>query len=256
MEADSKGSLFGVGLGPGDPELVTLKAVKVLERARVVAFFRKRGRRGNAFAIAERYLRADAALLPLEYPYTTEIAPTDPEYVLALEAFYEDSAARLAAPLEQGHDVALLCEGDPLFYGSYLYLHDRLSRGYRCTVIPGITSFAGCAASAAVPLVSTNKVFSVIPGTLPEAELEARLRAADACAVIKLGSHYPKVRRVLDRLELTPRAWYFENGTTARERKMPLVDKTDETSVYFALILVPNHDGSPDRRAAVDRPKP
>ena len=256
MEAGSKGRLFGVGVGPGDPDLVTHKASKLLAEARAVAYFCKRGKRGNALAIAERYLDPRAELIALSYPYTTELAPQHAEYVRALEAFYEDSAARLAARLERGQDVALLCEGDPLFYGSYLYMHDRLARGYRCTVIPGITSFAGCAAAAAVPLVSTDKVFSVIPGTLPEDELEARLRAADACAVIKLGSHYAKVRRVLDRIGRTPHAWYFEHGTTERERAMPLADKRDEGSVYFALILVPNHDGGPERRAPAAGPMP
>lgn len=248
--AGGKGRVFGVGLGPGDPDLVTLKAARVLAQAKVVAYFRKRGRRGNAFAIAERHLDPAAELIPLEYPYTTEIAAQHADYVLALESFYENSAARIAERLEAGHDVAVLCEGDPLFYGSYMYLHDRLARGYRCTVIPGITSFAGCAASAALPLVSTDKVFAIIPGTLPEPELEARLRAADACAILKLGSHYPKVRRVLDRLGLTARAYYFEHGTTARERALPLADKRDDASIYFALILVPNHDGGPERRSA------
>jgi precorrin-2/cobalt-factor-2 C20-methyltransferase len=247
--AAAHGEVFGVGLGPGDPELVSVKAARVLRGARCVAYFRKRGTRGNAFAIAERYLHPEAELIALEYPYTTELAPHGAAYVSALEAFYAESAARVAERLCQGRDVAILCEGDPLFYGSYVYLHDRLARGYRCTVIPGITSFAGCAASAAVPLVSTDKTFSIIPGTLPEAELEARLRAADAFAIIKLGSHFPKVRRAIERAGRTQGALYFEHGTTARERAMPLADKRDDSSVYFALILAPDHDGSAERRA-------
>lgn len=243
-----KGSVFGVGLGPGDPELVTLKAARMLKEATVVAYFLKRGQRGRAFTIAERHLDPAAQLLPLEYPYTTEIAAEHIDYVVALESFYNDSAARIAQHLDAGRDVVVLCEGDPLFYGSYMYLHDRLTRGYRCTVIPGITSFAGCAASGALPLVSTDKVFAVVPGTLPEPELEARIRAVDACAILKLGSNYPKVRRVLDRLGLTARAYYFEHGTTEREVALKLTDKCDDKSIYFALIIVPNHDGRPERR--------
>jgi precorrin-2/cobalt-factor-2 C20-methyltransferase len=249
MQQGERGTLFGVGLGPGDPDLVTLKAARVLAQVGAVAFFRKRGKRGNAWAIAERHVDPAAELIPLEYPYTTELAPNEPDYVFALEAFYEDSAARIAERLEAGRDVAVLCEGDPLLYGSYMYLHDRLARGYRSTVIPGVTSFSGCAAALGVPLVSTDKVFSIIPGTLPEPELEARLRAADACAIIKLGSHYAKVRRVLDRLGLTQSAFYVEHGTTAREQALPLARKSDDRSIYFALILVPNHDGGPDRRS-------
>jgi precorrin-2/cobalt-factor-2 C20-methyltransferase len=250
VEQNGKGRVFGVGLGPGDPELVTLKAARVLGSTRMVAYFRKRGKRGNAFAIAERYLAEGAELMPLEYPYTTEISPHHPEYVSALETYYAQAAASIAQRLDAGEDVAVLCEGDPLFYGSYIYLQDRLAPGYRCTVIAGITSFAGCAASAAVPLVSTDKVFSVIPATLPEAVLESRLRDADACAIIKLGSNFAKVKRVLDRLGRTQGALYFEHGTTERERALPLARKEDDRSIYFALILVPNHDGSADRRAA------
>ena len=250
MDGSGKGTVFGVGLGPGDPELVTLKAARMLSEAKVVAYFRKRGQRGRAFTIAERHLDPAAELLALEYPYTTEIAAEHIDYVVALESFYAESAARIAERLDVGRDVVVLCEGDPLFYGSYMYLHDRLTRSYRCTVVPGITSFAGCAASAALPLVSTDKVFSIVPGTLPEPELEARIRGADACAILKLGSNYPKVRRVLDRLGLTQRAYYFEHGTTEHERALKLADKCDDKSIYFALIIVPNHDGGPERRTA------
>ncbi|HMJ16628.1 MAG TPA: precorrin-2 C(20)-methyltransferase [Polyangiaceae bacterium] len=242
----SPGTLFGVGVGPGDPELITVKAVRALREAPVVAFFAKRGGRGNAWTTAQHHIDPSAEQLGLVYPYTTEISPRDPEYVRALRAFYEESAQTIRERLARGLDVAVLCEGDPMFYGSFMYLHDRLKE-QRCRVIPGITSFAGCAASAGIPLVSTDRVFAVIPGTLPEQELEARLRNADAAAIIKLGRHYAKVRRVLDRLERTAQAVYFEHGTTEREVAMPLSEKQDDKSLYFALILVPAHDGGPYR---------
>jgi precorrin-2/cobalt-factor-2 C20-methyltransferase len=234
-------------VGPGDPELVTVKASRVLAQTQLVAYFGKRGKVSNALATAQRYLRPDAELLPLIYPYTVEISPFDPRYIEALHAFYGESAQRIARELEQGRDVAVLCEGDPLFYGSYMYLHDRLAQTERCVVIPGITSFAGCAASAGLPLVSIDRVFSIIPGTLPEEVLEARLRSADAAAILKLGRHFPKVRRVLERLGRLEGATYFERGTTDQEVVMPLKDKTDDKALYFALILVPNHDGGPYR---------
>lgn len=240
-------TVFGVGVGPGDPDLMTLKAVRVLRETRAVAFFAKRGKPGNAYQTARAHLHPEVELIPLYYPYTVEISPRDPEYISALRAFYTDSARAIAQRLDAGQDVAVLCEGDPLFYGSYMYLHDRLARDYRCTVVPGITSFAGCAASAGMPLVSTDRVFSIIPGTLPEAELEAKLRGADAAAIIKLGRHFGKVRRVLERLGRAREAMYFEHGTTSRELALPLPDKRDDSSLYFALIIVPGHDGGPYR---------
>jgi precorrin-2/cobalt-factor-2 C20-methyltransferase len=251
----SQGTVFGVGVGPGDPELMTMKAVRVLREARVVAFFAKRGKLGNAHATAARYLHPEAEQLALVYPYTVELSPRDPEYIAALRGFYDASAELIAQHLMRGQDVAVLCEGDPLFYGSYMYLHDRLAEKHHCTVIPGITSFAGCAASAGIPLVSTDKVFSIIPCTLSEAELEARLREAGAAALIKLGRHFAKVRRVLERLGKLEQATYFERGTTDAQVIMPLAHKRDEAAPYFALILVPGHDGGA-YRAAPDSGRP
>jgi len=243
----TRGSVFGVGVGPGDPDLMTLKAVRVLGSAQVVAFFAKRGGNGNAHNTAKQFIAPAAELLPLWYPYTVELPPQHPEYIAALRAFYDSSADAIAAKLDAGLDVAILCEGDPLFYGSYMYLHDRLAHRARCSVIPGITSFAGCAAGAGVPLVSTDRSFSIVPGTLPEAELETKLRHSDAAAILKLGRHFGKVKRVLERLGRLEQAMYFEHGTTARERALPLCEVHDEHAPYFALIIVPGHDGGPYR---------
>jgi len=244
----SSGTLHGVGVGPGDPELMTVKAVRLLREAKVVAYFAKRGKPGNAFTTARAHIPAHAEQLALNYPYTVEVSPRDPEYVTAMRTFYEDSAALLAQRLAAGLDVVVLCEGDPMFYGSYMYLHDRLASRHRCHVVPGITSFAGCAAGAGLPLVSTDRVFSVIPATLPEEALETKLRSVDAAAIIKLGRHFKKVRRVLERLGRADTAMYFEHGTTEREVAMRLSDKTDDQSLYFALILLPHHDGGPYRQ--------
>jgi len=242
-----QGTLYGVGVGPGDPELMTVKAMRILARARVVAYFAKRGKNGNAHATAQPFIHPEAERLPLYYPYTVEVSPRDPAYIAAMREFYDESAARVAERLLRGQDVAVLCEGDPMFYGSYMYLHDRLAAQHAACVIPGITSFAGCAAGAGIALVSTDRVFSIVPGTLPEQELEEKLKSADAAAIIKLGRHFPKVRRVLARLGKLAGATYFEHGTTAQQVVMPLVDKRDERSLYFSLIIVPGHDGGPYR---------
>jgi precorrin-2/cobalt-factor-2 C20-methyltransferase len=246
----TRATMFGVGVGPGDPELMTVKAVQVLGAARVVAFFAKRGKRGNAYQTAQRHIHPEAEQLPLIYPYTTELSPLHPEYIDAMRRFYDESARSVAQRLDAGHDVAVLCEGDPMFYGSYMYLHDRLSASHACRVIPGITSFSGCAAGAGIALVSTDRTFSVIPGTLAEDELEAKLRGSDAAAIIKLGKHFGKVKRVLTRLGRLENATYFEHGTTEREVVMPLAHKSDDSTLYFSLIIVPAHDGGPYRPRA------
>jgi precorrin-2/cobalt-factor-2 C20-methyltransferase len=240
----SAACVYGVGVGPGDPELVTIKAAELLGRARVVAHFCKRGKLGNAFATAERYLNPGAERLPLVYPYTTEISARDPRYVEALQRFYDESAATIVERLRAGRDVAVLCEGDPLFYGSYLHLHERLAPEQRCVVIPGITSFAGCAARAGLRLASGDGVFSVIPGTLPEAELEQRLGRGDAAVIIKLGTNLTKVKRVLTRLGRAEHATYCERGTTEQERILPLSAKNDDERVYFSLVIVPPSSAS------------
>ena len=233
------GTVFGVGVGPGDPDLVTIKAAHVLASTSVVAYFCKRGNKSNALSAAERHLQPQAERLELVYPYTVELAPQHPRYVAALRSFYAESAARIVERLASGHDVAVLCEGDPLFYGSYLHLHHRLEREHRCIVIPGITSFAGCAARAGLPLVSTDRVFSILPGTLSEAELHARLQGGDPTAIIKLGRNFGKVKSVLERLGRAEAATYVERGTTERERIVPLREQLGDTSIYFSLILVP-----------------
>jgi precorrin-2/cobalt-factor-2 C20-methyltransferase len=241
------GTVFGVGVGPGDPELVTVKAARLLAKARTVAYFSKRGKTSNALLAAEPYLHPEAERLPLVYPYTTEIAASHPQYVAALESFYADGASQIIEQIRAGRDVIVLCEGDPLFYGSYLHLHLRLSAEHRCVVIPGITSFAGCAARAGIPLAHTDRVFSIVPGTLPEAELELRLLTGDPMAIIKLGRNFGKVKAVLERVGRAADATFVERGTTTSERIVPLYEQTGDTSIYFSLILVPARDG-PVRR--------
>jgi precorrin-2/cobalt-factor-2 C20-methyltransferase len=242
-----RATVFGVGVGPGDPELMTIKAASALSKVRVVACFAKRGGLGNAYATARRFIHPEAELLPLIYPYTVELSPRHPDYIAKMREFYDLSAAQIAAHLSDGRDVAVLCEGDPLFYGSYMYLHDRLQHDHRCTVIAGITSFAGCAAGAGIPLVSTDRSFSIIPGTLREETLQQKLAGTDAAAIIKLGRNFAKVRRVLESLGRLESATYFERGTTEHEVIIPLAQKTDDKAPYFSLILVPGHDGGPYR---------
>lgn len=232
------GTLHVVGTGPGDPELLTLKAVRVLGTAPVVAFFAKRARPGRARTVVEGFIGAGAELLRFEYPYTTEISVDDPRYEPALTGFYEACAAAVAARLGAGVDVALLCEGDPFFFGSSMYLFDRLRGAFPVSVVPGITAMSGCWSEAMMPMTHGDDVLTVLPGTLPEAELVRRLRDTDAAVVMKVGSNLPKIRGALEAAGLVGRARLVERGTMADARHVAVAD-AGGAAPYFSLVLVP-----------------
>ena len=185
-----RGTLWGVGLGPGDPELVTVKAARVIGEADVVAYHSARHGRSIARGIAEPYLRPGQIEEHLVYPVTTETTDHPGGYAGALEDFYADATQRIAAHLDAGRDVALLAEGDPLFYSSYMHLHTRLTKRFDAVIVPGVTSVSAASAAIATPLVAGDEVLSVLPGTLPVAELTRRLADADAAVVLKLGRSY------------------------------------------------------------------
>ena len=239
------GRLYGIGLGPGDPELLTVKAVRHLQTAPVVAYFAKAGRRGNARGIADQWINASSQELPLHYPVTTELPFAEPAYIAALAAFYEQSAETIAAHLLDGRDVALLCEGDPFFYGSFMHLYIRLKDRFAVTVVPGVTGMSGCWTSAGAPITWGDDILTVLPGTLPAAALTSRLRDSDAAVVMKLGSNFAKVRDAIRDAGLMERAIYVERGTMEAEIVMPLKDHTGDIAPYFAMVLVPGNGRRP-----------
>ncbi|MHB1872722.1 MAG: precorrin-2 C(20)-methyltransferase [Steroidobacteraceae bacterium] len=233
------GALRVVGVGPGDPELMTLKAARILARADVVAFFAKQGRPGNARRIVEGALNPAAEQLRLEYPFTTEVPLDDPRYLVEMGAFYEACAARLVERLDRGCEVALLSEGDPFFYGSSMYLFDRLARDYVHEVVPGVTGMSGCWAQARLPLCHGDDVLCILPGTLDEATLQERLQSADAAVIMKVGRNLPKIRRALAAAGLLARAVFVERGTMCGERIAPLSELCEDEAPYFSLVLIP-----------------
>jgi precorrin-2/cobalt-factor-2 C20-methyltransferase len=235
--------LIGVGVGPGDPELMTLKASRALREADVVAHFAKAGNPSKARAIAADHIRPGVAEVPLLYPVTTEIPRHEPAYCSEIAAFYDDCAKAIAAHLDAKRAVAVLCEGDPLFYGSYMHLHVRLSVRYPTEVIAGVTGMSGCWSAVGAPIAQGDDVFTVLPGTLPEEELERRLADADAAVIMKLGRNLPKVRRALSRSGRLGRALYVERGTMKDAVVMQLADKADDCAPYFAIVLVPGWEG-------------
>ena len=238
--SDSRiGRLIGVGVGPGDPELVTLKALRVLEDADVVAHFAKAGHPSHARAIVAAHLRAGTEELPLCYPVTTEIPKHDPAYRDTIRAFYDAAAAAIAKHLDAGRTVAVLSEGDPLFYGSYMHLHVRLGPRYPVEIVAGVTGMSGCWSAAGAPIAQGDDVFTVLPATLAQHDLERRLADCDAAVVMKLGRHLLKVRRALEKTGRLARAIYVERGTMANAAMMRLAEKKDDDAPYFAVVLVP-----------------
>jgi precorrin-2/cobalt-factor-2 C20-methyltransferase len=233
------GTLIGVGVGPGDPELLTLKAIRVLKEVDVIAHFAKAGNASNARATIVGHIRPDMTELTFRYPVTTEIPRNTPDYCDKMRTFYDDSAAALAAHLDAGRRVAVICEGDPLFYGSYMHLHVRLAARYPTEVVAGVTGMSGCWSAVATPIAQGNDVFTVLPGTLSENELERRLEDANCAVIMKLGRNLPKVRRALRRAGRLDRAIYVERGTTANAASMRLTAKMDDEAPYLSMVLVP-----------------
>jgi precorrin-2 C20-methyltransferase / precorrin-3B C17-methyltransferase len=250
------GRLFGVGLGPGDPELVTVKAARLIGAADVVAFHAAQHGRSVARGVAEPYLRAGQIEELLVYPVTTEATDHPGGYQGAIDEFYEAAAARLAAHLDAGRDVVVLAEGDPFFYGSYMHMHKRLAHRYPTEVVPGVTSVSGAAAAVGRPLVERDEVLTVLPGTLGAEELAEWLLTTDSAAVLKLGRTFPEVREAFDRAGVLDRALYVERASTERQRLLPLAEVDPASVPYFALALLPSPLSGdmplPDRPAATD----
>ncbi|TYB55976.1 precorrin-3B C(17)-methyltransferase [Nonomuraea sp. PA05] len=246
-----KGRLYGVGLGPGDPELVTVKTARLIGEADVIAYHAARHGRSIARSIALPYMREGQIEELLLYPLTTETTDHPGGYQGALDDFYADCAERLAAHLDAGRTVVVLAEGDPLFYGSYMHMHKRLARRYETEVVPGVTSVSAASAVLGRPLVERDEVLTVLPGTLPADVLADRLRGTDSAAVLKLGRTFGKVREALAEAGRLDDAWYVERATMGAERVAPLKDVDADGVPYFSLALLT----SPAERTFVPEPQ-
>jgi len=243
------GTLYGVGLGPGDPELVTVKAARLIGAADVIAYHSARHGRSVARAIAEPYLRGDQAEEQLVYPVTTETTDHPGGYAGAMEDFYSAAAARLMTHLEAGRDVVLLAEGDPLFYSSYMHMHKRIDGRFRTEIVPGVTSVSAAAAALAMPLVEGDDVLTVLPGTLERQELASRLRQAGAVAVMKIGRSYEKVRAALADTGRLGSAYYVERASGGARQVIERAGDVDPAAVpYMSLVIAagPEASGQPE----------
>jgi precorrin-2/cobalt-factor-2 C20-methyltransferase len=236
------GRIICCGLGPGDPDLISVRADREVRAATHVAYFRKKGRPGQARAIVDGMLRADVNEYPMEYPVTTELAFNSEEYARQLAGFHDEWADRLVE-LARTTDVVVLCEGDPFFYGSFMHLYTRLQGRAEVEVIAGIPGMAGCWNVAGLPMVLGDDVMTVLTGTLPEAELELRAQSSDALVIMKTGRNLAKIRRALERAGRLDAAWLIERGTMPGERVARLADVDAEECPYFAIVLVHGRGG-------------
>ncbi len=231
------GRVYGVGLGPGDPDLLSLRACRLIRNARHIAYFRKAGRTGHARRIADEFIPADARELPMEYPVTTEIPFTDPRYNDCLASFYTDCVEQLLDLARSGEDVVVLCEGDPFFYGSFMHLYSRLHDRVAVEVVPGITGMSGAWTATGQPVTWGDDVLTVLMATLPEAELTRRLAETDAAVVMKIGRNLRRLRQAAAAAGRLDDAWLVEYAAMNEQRVVPLAEAGDSVP-YFSTVVI------------------
>ena len=229
VEKGVSGRLYGIGVGPGDPELITLKAVRILGEVPVIAYPAPDRGHGAARAIAANFIPQGRMEIAIRVPMRPGEVPVEA---------YDRAADEIAVHLQAGLDVGVLCEGDPFFYGSFMYLHDRLAGRFACTIVPGVTSLTACAAASGRPLVRRDEVLNVLPATLSDPELERRLADGNSAAILKVGRHLPRIRAMLAHLGIADRAVYVAHATRPDERVALLSDLIDDEAPYFSMILV------------------
>ncbi len=224
------GTVYGLGVGPGDPELITLKALRLLRAAPVIAYPAPEHGDSLARSIVAEHLPGGQTEIPIRMPLVTDRFPA--------QAVYDKAAEEIASHLDAGRDVAVVCEGDPFFYGSFMYLFARLVERYPVEVVPGVSSLTACAAALGTPLAARNDTLAVLPAPLDSDALARRLAEVDAAAIIKVGRHLGKVRDVLRDLGLADRARYVERATMTSQRILSLDEAADGVAPYFSMILV------------------
>lgn len=233
------GTLYGIGVGPGDVRYLTLRAAALIGSVDVIAYFAKAGRQGNARKVVSALVDGSRRELRFEYPVTDEIPADHADYRRKIAGFYAETAAAIEGEIRRGHSVGLLAEGDPFFYGSFMHMWRRLDSIVAVEVVPGVTGMSGCWTSANAPITWGDDVLTVVPGTLDEGSLAQRLASSDAAVIMKIGRNLAKVRRAVAAAGLTERAIYVERGTMADERILPLGACDGIAGTYFAMVIIP-----------------
>ncbi len=236
--ATTHGTIHGVGLGPGGPDLLSVRADRLLRNARHVAYFRKAGHQGQARRIVEGMLPAGVIEFPMEYPVTTEIPVSDTRYGELLTAFYADCTRHLRSLAEAGEDVVVLCEGDPFFYGSFIHLYTRLKDHVPVEVVPAITGMSGAWTATGMPITSGDDILTVLMGTMSEEALAKGMAGADALVVMKVGRNIEKVRRALTAVGKLDAAWLVEHATMPNQKVLKLSEANGRITPYFSIVMV------------------
>jgi precorrin-2 C(20)-methyltransferase len=239
MSPQKKGRLFGLGVGPGDPELVTVKAVNCIEQSDVIAYPTATGTKSNAKASIQPYIKPTHQLLPLTYPVTAGPVADSSAYLPMLTRFYDETAEEIAGLLNKGKNVSIICAGDPFVFGSYMYWHARLSDHFETLVVPGISSVLAAPVQLGMPLCHREDIVSIIPATLSEEELVKQFENCGSAVIMKLGRTFPKVVRALEKAGIIGNAYYVERATMQKERIMPVSEVKPQDVAYFSVIVIP-----------------
>ena len=232
------GTIYGIGLGPGDQELMSVKTDRLLRNARHVAFFRKAGRKGQARQIVEGMIPEGAVEFPMEYPVTTEIPLTDPRYNEILSAFYKEVTDHLIVLAQSGEDVVVLCEGDPFFYGSFMHIYTRVKDVVPVVVVPAITGMSGAWTATGAPITWGDDVLTVIMGTHSEEKLVEHIKLTDALVIMKIGTNFDKVVRALKAGGKYDDAYLVQFATMPKQTVCKLSEMTEKVTPYFSIIIV------------------
>ena len=233
-----KGKIYGIGLGPGDPALITLKSANLIKSSDYIFFFKKKNSESRAFSIVKEIIKDNAFKIALEFPITTEIDSMRKEYKNIMKNFYEQCVIKIDNILKKSRNICLLCEGDPFFYGSFVHIFQRLKERFDIEIVPGVTGMSGAWSSSKIPMVSGNEILTIIMGTLDEAKLKIQIKKSDVLVIMKIGKNFKKIFKVLKEQNLLDKAYLISNATTKKEKIYKLDTINAEIVPYFSIILL------------------
>jgi len=232
------GKIYGVGVGPGAVDLLSVRADKLVREAKYIAFFRKAGRAGHARQIASNLLSKDVIELAMEYPITTEIPLSDQRYSEVLSEFYKKYSNKIISLSQTGIDLVILCEGDPFFYGSFMHIYSRVKDKCPVEVVPAITGMSAAWTATDIPITWGDDILTVLMGTLDKTTLENQLQDTNAAIIMKIGHNLPKIKKALERTGRFYDAFIVEYAAMDKQTVQRLSDYNTENAPYFSIIIL------------------